>query len=109
MPARSANWLLLFAASGAAALGGARSAAAEPAVLHRASVQAPRACSADGLCIDVGVALADPGQPDACSTQTSIVADVGDQLSWCYTLTNTTDHTVSWHTLSDSLHGDLFA
>ncbi|MBA8889359.1 hypothetical protein FHW12_003602 [Dokdonella fugitiva] len=109
MPARSANWLLLFAASGAAALGGARSAAAEAVALHRTGVQAPRACSADGLCIDVGVALADPGQPDACSTQTSIVADVGDQLAWCYTLTNGSDHTLSWHTLSDSLHGDLFA
>ncbi|TCO38784.1 hypothetical protein [Dokdonella fugitiva] len=109
MPARSANWLLLFTASGLAALAGVRSAAAvEAPSLQRVGVHAPASCS-DGLCVEVGVALADPGQPDACSTQTSIVADVGDQLAWCYTLTNSTDHTLSWHTLSDSLHGDLFA
>ncbi|HEY6941052.1 hypothetical protein, partial [Dokdonella sp.] len=109
MSLRSANWLLLFIASGCAVLGGARAGAAESAALHRVGAQVPHACSADGLCVDVGVALADPGQPDACGTQASIVADVGDQLSWCYTLTNATDRTLSWHTLSDSLHGDLFA
>lgn len=81
-----------------------------PPSLQRVAVHgSDGSCSADGLCLAVTVALADPDDPEACGNQTSLVADVGDQIAWCYTLTNGGDRTLGWHTLADSLNGTLFS
>jgi len=77
--------------------------------LKPVTVTGSDSCSADGLCLAVTVALADPANPDACGSDTSIVADIGDQISWCYTLTNNSDQALQWQTLSDSLNGTLFS
>jgi hypothetical protein len=78
--------------------------------LHPVTVSGSGAsCSDDGLCLAVTVALADPADPQACAGTTSIVADVGEQISWCYTLTNNGTQSFAWQTLTDSLHGTLFS
>lgn len=64
--------------------------------------------SADGICLAVGVAIADPGDADACATATSLVANIGDQLNYCYTVTNHSTTTLQFHTLVDSIDGVIF-
>lgn len=71
--------------------------------------RAPVACSPEGLCLEVTVGAADPANLDACASGTSLTASVGDPISWCYTLTNQSTQTLSWHSLSDSLHGQVLA
>jgi hypothetical protein len=80
-----------------------------PPRLQPVTVTGTGSCSPDGLCLAVTVALADPSDPQACGSSTSVIADVGDQISWCYTLTNNSTQTLSWQTLSDSLNGTLFS
>jgi hypothetical protein len=80
-----------------------------PPQLQRVSASGTSSCSPDGLCLAVTVGLADPANPQACASGSSIVADVGDQLSWCYTLSNNSTQTLSWQTLGDTLQGSLFS
>jgi hypothetical protein len=63
--------------------------------------------SGQPLCLQVTVGLADPANPGHCPTTASIVADVGDQLAWCYTVSNQGSDTLNWHSLRDSVHGDV--
>lgn len=71
--------------------------------------RAPTACSPEGLCLEVTVGAADPAHLDTCASGTSLTASVGDPISWCYTLTNQSSQTLAWHSLSDSLHGQVLA
>lgn len=83
---------------------------AQSASLHAVNVaRAPASCSPEGLCLEVTVGAADPADPNACATTTSLTASVGDPISWCYTLTNQSTQTLAWHSLSDSLHGSVLA
>jgi hypothetical protein len=66
-------------------------------------------CSPDGLCLSVTAGPADPADPLACATTSSFSAEVGDPISWCYTLTNNSSQTLDWHSISDSLHGSVLA
>ncbi|MEP7044334.1 MAG: hypothetical protein ABI843_14820 [Dokdonella sp.] len=109
MSFRLAVLLLSTAALAPAAIAQAHSGHPSPPRLQPVTLSGTGTCSPDGLCLAVTLALADPSNPQACGSQTSIVADVGDQISWCYTLTNNSTQTVSWQTLSDSVNGTLFS
>lgn len=61
-----------------------------------------------GLQLVVGVAP-DDGNPDTCGTATSLALHAGDAINFCYTLTNGTGTTLGYHTLVDSVDGDVFA
>ncbi|PZQ19836.1 MAG: hypothetical protein DI564_00920 [Rhodanobacter denitrificans] len=98
-----------FALLWAAAAGAQPAASPQPFPVPTPAGAAGGDCDADGLCLSVTVAPADPADPDACGTQTGIVAEVGDQLAWCYTLTNHSDRTLLWHTLRDDANGTLFS
>lgn len=106
---RLAVLLLSSAPLASAAIAQAHLGGSAPPQLHPVTVSGGGSCSAEGLCLGVTVALADPANPQACGSASSIVADVGDQISWCYTLTNNSTQALSWQTLSDSLHGTLFS
>lgn len=71
---------------------------------------APRGstCDPSGLCLQVSVGLTDPTNPQTCPDTRTISTDVGQSLTWCYTLTNNSGRTLNWHSLSDSLHGTVF-
>ncbi|HEY0229941.1 MAG TPA: hypothetical protein VGC55_01710, partial [Dokdonella sp.] len=109
MSFRLAVLLLSSAALAPAAIAQAHAGHPAPPRLQPVTLSGTGSCSPEGLCLAVTVALADPGNPQACGSETSIVADVGDQISWCYTLTNNSTQTLSWQTLSDSLNGTLFS
>lgn len=93
----------------AAAPPGPAYAAGAAALEHVSVPRTPAICSADGLCLEVTVGPANPADLGACATTTSVTATVGDPISWCYTLTNQSNQTLAWHSLSDSLHGTVFA
>ncbi len=62
----------------------------------------------NGLELTLTLAL-DNGNPDQCGTATSLSVDVGDQVNFCYKVTNHTGVTLDYQTLSDTLGGTLFA
>lgn len=93
----------------AAAPPGAVLAAAGAPLRAVAPPRAPANCSPEGLCLEVTVGPADTADLNACATTTSLTASVGDPISWCYTLTNQSGETLAWHSLGDSLHGQVLA
>lgn len=110
MSSRVAVLLLSCAVLAPVAIAQGRLGHPVPAALQRVAVHGSEgSCSADGLCLAVTVALADPNDPQACGSQTQLVADVGDQIAWCYTLTNGGTRTLGWHTLTDEVNGTLFS
>ncbi len=44
----------------------------------------------------------------ACGTDTTLAVTAGDQVNYCYTITNNTDEPLAWHTLTDDVHGPIF-
>lgn len=64
-------------------------------------------CSGTGVCLvaTVGTDTSD----GACGTSASIESTVGDQINYCYTITNNTSIDLDYHTLTDSIDGTLFA
>jgi len=46
--------------------------------------------------------------PPACGTTDTIDATVGDQINYCYTVTNNTAVALDYHTLSDNIGGTVF-
>jgi len=64
-------------------------------------------CAPDGLCLAVTLALAAPGNPDLCGTDTQLDVSAGDQVNVCYTVTNHSATTLNYHTLSDDHVGQL--
>ena len=66
-------------------------------------------CDPTGLCLQITVGLSDPANPQACASSNSVTAEVGQSLTWCYTLTNNSGQTLNWHNLQDDLHGSVFS
>lgn len=110
MSSRLAVLLLSSAVLAPAAMAQGRLGHAAPPELQRVTLRGSGgACSPEGLCLAVTLAQAHPNDPEACGSETTLVADVGDQIAWCYTLTNNGTQTLVWHTLADSLNGTLFS
>lgn len=59
------------------------------------------------LGLDVTVAPADAAHPDACATTTSIDVAVGDQVNYCYKVTNHSSETLNYQFLRDDRLGPL--
>lgn len=87
--------ILLLALAGALLAGTAR-------------VHAQPPLASGGLQLLVGVAP-DDGNPDTCGTATTLAVRAGDAVNFCYTLTNGTATTLGYHTLVDSVDGEVFA
>ncbi|MEP7041542.1 MAG: hypothetical protein ABI843_00680 [Dokdonella sp.] len=62
----------------------------------------------NGLSLALTVAR-DNADPAQCGTDTSLTADVGDKINFCYTVTNHTGIELDYHTLGDTLGGTLFS
>jgi hypothetical protein len=97
-------FVLATAAASAASTAASRS---EPAhASAKASLPAPTAaCDPGGICLaaTVGTDLAD----GACGVNSAIDASVGDQLNFCYTVTNGTDQTLGYQSLVNTVDGTL--
>jgi hypothetical protein len=63
-------------------------------------------CGAGQLCLVSTVGT--DTSPGACGTADTIDATVGDQLNFCYTITNNTGIELDYHTLSNNVDGTLF-
>ncbi|ANB16201.1 Hypothetical protein I596_161 [Dokdonella koreensis DS-123] len=61
----------------------------------------------DALDLTYTVAAANPDDPQACGTETTINVTVGDQVNYCYRVTNHGSDTLSYHSLRDDLTGPL--
>jgi hypothetical protein len=109
MPCRSAIALLLSAVVLPAAMARSFVGQPDPPRLVPVTIHGSSSCSAEGLCLAVTVGLADPAHPEACPSGASLVADVGEQISWCYTLSNTGTQALAWQTLTDTVHGAVFS
>ena len=60
-----------------------------------------------GINLTVGLAE-DNGNPTQCGTATTLSATAGDQINFCYTVTNNSATTLNYQTLSSDLDGTLF-
>jgi hypothetical protein len=78
-------------------------AAGDPIHLHAAANPA-----GGDLQLAVGPAL-DNGDPATCGSATALDVHAGDAVNFCYTLTNLGSSTLAYHTLVDSVDGELFA
>ena len=92
-----------------AALSSMTSAAfADAKVAHNVRPErAPAACDPSGICLvsTVGTDLS----ANACGGADTIDATVGDQLNFCYTVTNNTGVDLEYHSLANDVDGGLFA
>lgn len=61
-----------------------------------------------GLQLMVGIAP-DDGDPATCGAATSLAVHAGDAVNFCYTLTNGTGTSLGYHSLLDSVDGEVFA
>jgi uncharacterized repeat protein (TIGR01451 family) len=63
-------------------------------------------CTQSGICLEstVGTDLS----PNACGTEHLIDATVGDQLNFCYTITNNSGVELDYHTLANNVEGTIF-
>lgn len=59
------------------------------------------------LDLEMTVAAADPAQPDACGSATSLQIAAGDQVNFCYRVTNHTGKTLRYHSLRDTQVGTI--
>jgi hypothetical protein len=60
-----------------------------------------------GISLIVGLAE-DNGIPTQCGTSTNLSATVGDQINFCYTVTNTSAITLNYQSLADTVVGAIF-
>lgn len=59
------------------------------------------------LDLQMTVSAADPAQPDACGSATSLEIASGDQVNFCYRVTNHTAKTLRYHSLRDTQVGTI--
>jgi|GEM_PF-1201524 len=59
------------------------------------------------LDLELTVSPADPAQPDACGSATSLEIASGDQVNFCYRVTNHTGKTLRYHSLRDTQVGTI--
>jgi hypothetical protein len=64
-------------------------------------------CGAGQLCLVSTVGT--DTSPGACGTADTIDATVGDQLNFCYTITNNTGVALDYHSLENNVDGTLFS
>jgi hypothetical protein len=64
-------------------------------------------CGAGDLCLVTTVGT--DTTPGACATTDTIDVSVGDQLNYCYVITNNTGVELDYHTLSDNINGTIFS
>lgn len=62
----------------------------------------------DGIALTVGLML-DNGDPNACGTTQTLAVRVGDPVNFCYTITNASGLSLGYHTLVDSVDGEIFS
>ena len=62
----------------------------------------------DGVALTVGL-MPDDGDPNACGTAQTLAVRVGDSVNFCYTITNASGLTLGYHTLVDSVGGEIFS
>lgn len=63
--------------------------------------------AASPLAFEATVALADPSDPNACGSATSIDVTAGDQVNFCYTVTNQSSSTLNYQYLRDDRSGTI--
>jgi uncharacterized repeat protein (TIGR01451 family) len=63
-------------------------------------------CGAGDLCLEATVGT--DTSAGACGTDSTIDATVGDQLNFCYTITNNTGIELDYHSLANNVDGPLF-
>ena len=70
------------------------------------SVGSPAGCNPGGICLvsTVGTDTA----PLACAATDTIDVNIGDQVNFCYTITNNTGIELDYHTLTNNVDGTLF-
>ena len=66
-------------------------------------------CTDAGICLQLTLAPADRAIPGLCGTDTSLTADVGDQINFCYRVTNNSGVDLDFQTLSDNVDGTIFS
>jgi hypothetical protein len=64
-------------------------------------------CGAGQLCLTATVGT--DTSPTACATTDTIDATVGDQLNFCYVISNNTGIELDYHTLTNNVDGTLFS
>lgn len=99
---------LLGVAAAGAAQSGARAGATTkpaPAAVHVSAA----AGQPDGAELALTVGLTLNGDGSNCGTDSAVVAEVGDTIDFCYTVTNHSAVEVAFSTLEDSVDGVLFA
>lgn len=78
--------------------------AAKSKLAVSAGIQQPAGSS--DLALQVGMTL--NGDGSTCGTATSLVANVGDSIDFCYTVTNNSATAMAYSTLDDSVDGNIF-
>ncbi|MGH8174620.1 MAG: hypothetical protein ACREPX_15880 [Rhodanobacteraceae bacterium] len=64
-------------------------------------------CGAGDLCLVTTVGT--DTTPGACASTDTIDVSVGDQVNFCYVITNNTGIELDYHTLSDNVNGTIFS
>ena len=79
---------------------------ASPQLFQVSGTTGGATCGAGELCLEatVGTDLS----AGACGTETTIDATVGDQLNFCYTITNNTGVDLDYHSLTNDVDGLIF-
>jgi len=72
------------------------------------SSSAISATGPDGQGISVSVTLGTDPTPGACGNDTNLQVTAGDQINYCYVVTNDTSETLNWHSLTDDVVGAIF-
>lgn len=106
--AAAATAALLGVAAAGAAQVGARAGATTKAA-HAAMKVSAAAGQPDGAEFALTVGLTRNGDSSSCGTDTTVIAEVGDTIDFCYTVTNHSAVAVSFSTLEDSVDGVVFA
>ncbi|MBO9663127.1 hypothetical protein [Dokdonella sp.] len=113
-----ASAAVFYAAAGAALFGiAAVAGAAQSGARAGATTKAPRpavnvnagAVRPDGAELALTVGLTLNGDGSTCGTNTAVVAEIGDTIDFCYTVTNHSAIALSFSTLEDSVDGVVFA
>ena len=60
-----------------------------------------------GISLTVGLAE-DNGDPNQCGTATTLSATAGDQINFCYTVTNNSSIALNYQSLADDVDGTIF-
>lgn len=65
-------------------------------------------CNSDGICLQLTLAPANRDIPGLCGTATTLQVEAGDQVNFCYRVTNNSGRELTYQSLSDNVNGVLF-